>query len=160
MSEKHPTTTERTSERELVVTRTFDAVPRRVFDAWTKPELFQRWWVPRSCGLTMVGCEMDVRAGGTYRLSYVFGDQTEPKDFFGTYVEVVPGARLVWTNDEGEEQVVTTVTFEEEGGRTHLVLRDLYATKDALDAAIACGSTAGAAETYGQLDEVLAPIDA
>lgn len=154
---KNPTTAERTSDRELVVTRTFNAPPRVVFDAWTKPELFRRWWTPKSCGLTMVACDMDVRAGGTYRLAFVFGDATaKPMEFFGKYLEVVPGSRLVWTNDEGGEAgAVTTVTFEDEDGKTLLVMRDLHPSKEALDEAIANGSTSGTEETFAQLDDVL-----
>jgi uncharacterized protein YndB with AHSA1/START domain len=150
------TTTERTSERELVVTRTVNGPARLVYEAWTKPELFKQWWVPRSCGLTMLSCELDVRTGGTYRLVYVHGD-SEPVAFFGKYLEVTPGSRIVWTNDEGDEAgAVTTLTLEERAGKTRLVVHDLYPTKEALDAAIECGSTAGMPETLDQLGELLA----
>src|SRR5271166_1092157 len=97
---KDRTTVERKSERELVVTRTFDAPPRIVFEAWTKPELFRRWWVPKSYGMTLLSCEMDVRVGGRYRL--VFSHQASTMEFFGTYREVTPHSRLVWTNEEGD----------------------------------------------------------
>src|SRR6187455_2155036 len=108
------TTVVKRSEREVVVTRSFDAPAYLVFEAWSRPELFRRWWVPKSMGMTLHSCEMDVRTGGTYRLN--FG---EGMDFFGRYVEVVPPSRIVWTNDEGEENAsVTTVTFAEQGGRT------------------------------------------
>lgn len=157
---KHPTTTERRSDRELVVTRTFDAPARFVFDAWTKPELMKRWWVPKSIGMTMVSCDMDVRVGGTYRLVFEHPDFPGPMAFFGKYLEVTPPSRLVWTNEEGlEGGQVTTVTFEEKNGRTHLVMHDLYPSKEALDAAIASGSTGGADETFGQLDELLAGLE-
>src|SRR6476619_567729 len=97
---KNRTTVERKSERELVATRTFDAPARLVFEAWTRPELFKRWWVPKSCGLSMVSCELDVRTGGGYRLVYVVGgDTSKPMPFFGKYLEVTPPARIVWTND-------------------------------------------------------------
>jgi uncharacterized protein YndB with AHSA1/START domain len=147
---KNHTTAERKSERELVVTRTFNAPPHIVFEAWTKPELFKRWWAPRSFGLSMISCEMDVRVGGNYRLVFVVGnDASKPMAFFGTYIEVTPPSRLVWTNDEGDDgQVVTTVTFEEKEGKTLLVMHDLYASKEALDAAIASGSTGGTSETF------------
>ena len=113
---KNPTTTERTSDRELVVTRTFDAPARLVFEAWTKPELLKRWWVPKSCGLTMISCEADVRVGGTYRLVFGHDSLPEPMAVYGRYVEVTPHSRLVWTNEEGEAGgQVTTVTFEEKG---------------------------------------------
>ena len=153
---KNPTTTERRSDREVVVTRTFDAPARLVFEAWTKPELLKRWWVPKSCGATMTACETDVRVGGSYRLVFSHEAFPEPMAFFGRYIEVTPHSRLVWTNDEGEEGgQVTTVTFEEKGGRTRLVMHDLYPSKEALDAAIASGSTGGTSETFEQLDELL-----
>src|SRR6476620_9631456 len=125
------TTVERKSDREVVVTRSFDAPARLVFEAWSKPELFKQWWVPRSMGMTLESCEMDVRTGGTYRLG--FGDGM---DFFGRYIEVTPHSRIVWTNEEaGENGSVTTVTFEETAGRTLLVMSELYPSKEALDAA-------------------------
>ncbi len=156
-----PTTVERKSDRELVVTRTFNGPARIVFEAWTTPELFKRWWVPKSCGMTLVSCHMDVRAGGTYRL--MFGHETfpEPMAVFGRYTEVTPYSRLVWTNEEDPAGgQVTTVTFEEQGGKTLLVMHDLYPSKDALDAAIESGSTSGTDETFAQLDELLATLGA
>jgi len=152
---KNPTTAERKSERELVFTRTFDGPARLVFEAWIRPELFKRWWVPRSFGVVLHSCELDVRVGGKYRL--VCGPPgTEGRAFYGTYLEVTPPTRLVWTNDEsGEGQTITTVTFEEQDGRTLLVVHDLYPSKEALDEAIASGSTSGMGETFDQLAEVL-----
>ena len=153
---KNRTTVERKSDRELVVTRTINAPPRIVFEAFTKPELFQRWWVPKSLGLTLLSCELDVRVGGTYRL--VFSHKgSEPMAFFGKYVEVTPPSRLVWTNDEGGEAgAVTTATFEERAGKTLVVLHDLYPSKEALDAG--SGSTDGMSETFDQLDELVAAL--
>ena len=127
---KNRTTVERTSERELVVTRTVDAPARLVFEAWTKPELFRQWWVPKSLGMSLLSCEMDVRVGGTYRLAFAVGDAQAA--FFGTYQEVAPHSRLVWTNEESDEGSVTTVTFAEEGGKTLLVMHELYPSKEAL----------------------------
>ncbi len=154
---KNETTTERKSERELVVTRTFNAPARIVFEAWTKPELFKRWWTPKSFPISMSSCEMDVRVGGGYRLEFVVnGDTSKPMAFFGKYIEVSPHSRLVWTNEEGEDGgQVTTVTFEEKDGKTLLVMHDLYPSKEALDDAIASGSTSGTGETFAQLDELL-----
>jgi len=150
---KNPTTVQRTSDRELVVTRTIDGPARLVFEAWTRPELFKRWWAPRSMGMVLKGCEMDVRTGGKYRLN--FGDGM---DFFGTYLEVTPPSRLVWTNEEsGEAGPVTTVTFEEKGGQTLLVLRELYPSKQALDAA-GTGAADAMGEMLDQLEELLATL--
>ena len=153
------TTVERKSDREVVVTRTFDAPARLVFEAWTKPELFKQWWVPRSMGMTLRSCELDVRTGGKYRL--VFGDDpANPVAFFGKYLEVVPNQRIVWTNEEsGADGSVTTVTFEEKNGKTTLVMSELYPTKEALDAA-GTGAQEAMNETFGQLDELLASLAA
>jgi uncharacterized protein YndB with AHSA1/START domain len=157
---KNATTVERKSERELVVTRTFNYPARAVFEAWTKPELLKRWWVPKSFGLTLLSCETDVRVGGRYR--FVFGAAPKPMEFFGKYLEVTPHSRLVWTNEEegGHTGQVTTVTFEERGGTTVLVMCDLYPSKKALDDAMASGSTSGAGETFEQLDELLVTLGA
>jgi len=154
---KNATRVERTSERELVVTRTFDFPARVVFAAWTQPELLARWWAPKSFGLTLLSCEADVRVGGGYRLVFALGgDASKPMAFFGKYLEVTPHSRLVWTNDEGHDGgPVTTVTFEEQGGKTRLVMRDVYPSKEALDGAIASGSTSGTSETFDQLDDLL-----
>jgi uncharacterized protein YndB with AHSA1/START domain len=147
------TTVQRKSDRELVVTRTFDAPARLVFEAWSKPELFRKWWVPKSMGMTLHSCEMDVRTGGRYRLN--FGDGM---DFFGKYLEVTPPTRIVWTNEEsGENGSVTTVTFEEKNGQTLLVMSEVYPTKEALDAA-GTGAADATQETFAQLDELLVSL--
>ena len=156
---KNRTTVERKSEREIVVTRTFNAPARLVFEAWTKPELFKQWWVPKSMDMVLRSCEMDVRTGGRYRL--VFGhDASNPAEFFGRYIEVTPRSRIVWTNEESADGPVTTVTFEEKDGKTLLVLHELYPSKQALDEAIASGSTGtgGAGEQFEQLDELLVTL--
>ena len=153
------TTIERTSERELVVTRTFNGPARIVFEAWTKPELFMRWWVPKSMGMFLRSCEMDVRVGGRYRLEFGHGASSSMA-FFGRYIEATPHSRLVWTNDEGGDGgPVTTVTFEERGGKTLLVLHELYPSKEALDAA-GTGAADAMKETFEQLDELLVALGA
>ena len=158
-SESPRTTVKKKSDREVVVTRTFDAPARLVFEAWSKPELFKKWWVPRSMGMTLRSCEMDVRTGGKYRLA--FGDDpANAMAFFGTYLEVVPNERIVWTNEEsGDAGSVTTVTFEERDGKTLLVLSELYPTKEALDEA-GTGAQDALGETFGQLDELLVELSA
>lgn len=149
------TTVERTSDCEVVVTRTVDAPARLVFEAFTRAELLRRWWVPRSMGMTLLSCEVDARVGGRYRLVFDHGGP-EPAAFFGTYVEVEPYARLAWTNEEGGEGgPVTTVTFEEQGGRTLVVVRERHPSKEALDAA-GTGAAEAMVETFEQLDELLA----
>jgi len=153
---KNRTTVERTSERELVVTRTFSAPARIVFDAWTKPELLRRWWLPKSMGMSLRSCEMDVRVGGKYLLEF----EPDGMAFFGTYLEVTPHSRLVWTNEEGGEGgPVTTVTFEDKGGKTLLVLHELHSSKEALDAA-GTGAADAMVETFEQLDELLVTLSA
>ena len=150
------TTVERTSEREVVVTRLINGPPRLVFEAWTKAELFQRWWVPKSAPIVLRSCEMDVRTGGTYRLVFEAGAQTMA--FFGKYLEVTPYSRIVWTNDEGGEDVaaISTVTFEEHDGKTRITMVELHPSKEALDASI--GSTDGMPETFDQLAELVASL--
>jgi uncharacterized protein YndB with AHSA1/START domain len=155
---KNCTTMERKSERELVVTRTFNGPARIVFEAWTKPELLKRWWAPKSTGVSLLSCEADVRVGGKYR--FEFGrEASKPMAFFGRYIEVTPHSRLVWTNDESDDGGVTTVTFEEKGDKTLLVMHELYPSKDALDRAIA-GMEGRMHETFEQLEELLVTLGA
>ena len=154
---KNRTTVERTSEREFVVTRTFNGPARLVFEAWTKPELLKLWWVPKSLNTSLLSCEMDVRVGGKYR--FVFGrDASETMAFFGRYIEVTPHSRLVWTNEEGGGQAVTTVTFEEKAGKTLLVLHEVHPSKEAVDDAIGFGE--GLRETFEELDQLLITLGA
>ncbi|MCX6594911.1 MAG: SRPBCC family protein [Acidobacteria bacterium] len=150
---KNRTEVARPSDREVVVTRTVNAPARLVFEAWTQAELFRRWWVPKSYGLNLLSCEMDVRVGGQYRL--VFRHEESTMEFFGTYLEVTPHSRLVWTNEEGDSgATVTTVTFEESAGKTLLVVHDLYPSKEAVDS----GSAGAMPEAFDQLDELLASL--
>jgi len=152
---KNSTTLERKSDRELVVTRNINGPARLVFEAWTKPDLFKQWWVPKSIGISLLSCEMDVRVGGKYRLVFGFG-ASESMEVFGKYIEVTPHSRLVWTNDEGDEGgAVTTVTFEEEDGKTLLVKHELYPSKEALDDAMTSGENDCISETLEQLDEII-----
>jgi uncharacterized protein YndB with AHSA1/START domain len=152
---KSKTTVNRKSDREIVVSRTINAAARLVFEAWTQAELFQQWWVPKSFPVSLLSCEMDVRVGGKYRL--VFGADPEPIAFFGKYLEVIPCARLVWTNEEGGEDAaaITTVTFEERDGKTLLTMSDLHPSKEALDAS---GATDAIPEVWDQLEELVATL--
>jgi uncharacterized protein YndB with AHSA1/START domain len=150
---KNETKVERKSEREIVITRTFNASPRIVFEAWTKAELMRRWWVPKSSGLKLLSCEMDVRTGGRYR--FVFDAAPEPMAFFGRYLEVSPCSRLVWTNDEsGDAGQLSTLTLEDHGDTTRIVLHELYPSAEAFEAAK--GSYDGIPESFDQLDALLA----
>ncbi|HEV7320819.1 MAG TPA: SRPBCC family protein [Ensifer sp.] len=151
------TAVERRSERELVVTRVFNAPVRLVFDAWTKPELFKLWWAPKSHGVPIHSCEMDVRTGGSYRIAFGH-DASQAMSFFGKYLEVSPPSRIVWTNDEGDDGAVTTVTFEEKDGTTLLVLREFYPSKEALDEAFV-GMEDVMPEQFEQLDELLVNLE-
>jgi uncharacterized protein YndB with AHSA1/START domain len=152
------TIVERKSERELVITRTFNGPARIVFEAWTKPELLKLWWAPKSVGVVLLSCEADARVGGRYRFE-IGREGSKPMVFFGQYLEVAPHARLVWTNEESDDGAVTTVTFEEKGGKTLLVMRELYPTKEAFDRAVA-GMEGGMTETFAQLDELLVTLGA
>ena len=148
------TAVNRKSDRELIVTRTFDAPARIVFQAWTRPDLFKRWWIPKAMGMTVLACEMDVRTGGSYRLEIAHPASDQPMAFFGKYLEVIPNARIVWTNDEAEGGAVTTVTFEEKSGKTELTLTERYPTPQALEEALE-GSAAALPEQFAALDELL-----
>ena len=149
------TTVERTTDRELTVRRTVKGPARLVFEAFTRPELFQRWWLPRSLGMSIVACEMDIRTGGSYRLLIDHPDAPQPMAFFGTYLEVTPHSRMVWTNEEGgDDGPVTTVTFEERDGATQVIVSELHPSKQALDAA-GTGAMDAMSETFDQLDELL-----
>lgn len=152
---KHPTNAERKSPRELVSSRIINGPARLVFEAWTNPDLFKKWWVPKSFPITLLSCDMDVRTGGTYKLVFVAGDQKA--EFFGKYLEVTPPSRLVWTNEEGGADVanITTVTFEEKNGTTLVIVTDLYPSKEALDEAIATGSSGAMPEQLEQLDQII-----
>jgi uncharacterized protein YndB with AHSA1/START domain len=154
---KNRTTVERKSERELVVTRTFNGAARIVFEAWTKPELLKQWWAPKSMGVSLLSCETDVRVGGKYRFEFGHEASTKPMAFFGSYIEVTPGACLVWTNDESDDGTVTTVTFEEKAGQTLLVMQERYTSKEALDGAIA-GMEGAMPETFAKLDQLLVTL--
>jgi uncharacterized protein YndB with AHSA1/START domain len=149
------TAVKRKSDRELVVTRTFDAPVHLVFEAWSKPELFKQWWVPKSVGMSLLSCDMDIRTGGTYRLVFSHPAFDQPMAFFGTYKEVTPHKRLVWTNEDSDQGAVTTVTFEENDGKTLVIFHELYPTTAALEEALA-GSAEGLPEQFAQLDELLA----
>lgn len=149
-------TTVTASGRELVVTRRFNAPARLVFEAWTRPEHMLRWWIPASFGMTFLTCEMDARTGGSYRFVFQHPDFPEPMAFFGRYLEVVPNQRIVWTNEEGEEGSVTTVTLEETDGVTLLTLRDLYPSPEALEAALSSGATGAYPEQFATLEAFLA----
>jgi uncharacterized protein YndB with AHSA1/START domain len=157
---KNRTAVDRKSARELVVTRTINGPAHIVFEAWTEPELFKRWWVPKSMGMSLLTCEMDVRVGGQYRLAFGHNGSMA-MEVFGKYLEVTPHSRLVWTNDEGDEGgAVTTLTLEEQGGQTLLVVHDLYPSKEALDGALSSGSADGLPEQLEQLDELIVTLGA
>lgn len=155
---RNRTSAERRGDRELVVTRIFNAPPGTVYKAWSQADLFRRWWVPKSVtGMSLVSCDMDVRSGGRYRLEFDFGGP-ETMAFHGKYLEVVPDKRIVWTNDEGEEGAITTVTFEDQGGKTLLTFHEIYPSKEALEEALQ-GSAAGLPEQLEQLGDLLAELD-
>jgi uncharacterized protein YndB with AHSA1/START domain len=154
------TTVERTSDRELVATRTVNGPARIVFEAWTKPELMMRWWAPKSFGISFLSCEIDARTGGSYRFVFGHPASEQPMAFFGRYLEVTPPSRLVWTNEEGDDGAVTTATFEEKDGKTLVVVHDLYPSKEALDAAIASESTGAWPEQFEALDDLLTTLGA
>lgn len=152
------TKTERLSDCELIVTRIFNGPAHIVFKAWTTPELLIRWWVPESFGFTFLSCETDVRVGGTYKFVFSHPQFEQPMTFFGRYLEVEPNSRLAWTNEEEADGAVTTVTFEEKGGKTYLTVRELYPSKEALDEALATGGPGAYPDQFNELDAVLKSV--
>jgi uncharacterized protein YndB with AHSA1/START domain len=151
-----PTHANRVSDTETRVERRFDAPVERVFEAWSKPQLFRQWWLPSSFGMTMVSCDMDVRTGGTYRLEIGHPSSDSPMAFHGRYLEVVPNEKIVWTNEEGGEGgQVTTVTFAPDGEGTRLTVSDKFPSKEALDAEIGSGAMEGMPEQLKQLEAFL-----
>ncbi len=155
----YKTTAERKGEREMVVTRLFDGPARLVFKAWTTPELLKQWWAPKSTGATLVGCEIDLRTGGSYRYTFAHPSREEPLAFFGKYLEVIPDAKIVWTNEESEDGAVSTLTLEEKDGRTLLTISEIYPTKEGVDEALQ-GVAEGMPEQFDQLDAMLVELGA
>ena len=157
---KNVTTVERLGARELVVKRKFNATARAVFDAWTQPEFLERWWAPRSRGVTLFSCEADVRVGGRYR--YAFGrDPQKPMVFSGTYKEVDAPSRVVCTQvfeQMPAGEAIITATFDERHGKTELVLHQLFPSKEALDGALSSDMEAGMRETFEQLEELVGAL--
>lgn len=149
------TNVERASDRELLVTRSFNAPARIVFEAWANPDLFRQWWAPKSFCMTIVSCEMDVRTGGSYRLEIGHPASDSPMAFFGRYLDVVPGERIVWTNEESGEGPVTTVTFAESDGRTTVTISSLFPNVQALEDELASGACEGTKESLAQLETLL-----
>ncbi len=154
------TTMELKSDREIVIARTFNGPARLVFDAWTKPELVKRWWAPKSRGVSVVGCDADVRVGGNYR--YVLRRDTGDEfGFSGNYTEVTPHSRLVYTQcfePIPDAEAIITVTFDEQDGKTRLVAHELYPSKEAREGALASGMEQGMRETMDQLEKLVASL--
>ena len=153
---KNLTVADRISDRELVVTRRVNAPARLVYQAWTTPALMEQWWVPKSFGITLLSCEMDVRTGGSYRFVFAMPGSDQTMAFFGKYLEAVPNTRLVWTNEESDEGAVSTVSFDERDGVTLVTVHEIYPSKEALDEAIASGSNGAWPEQFDALDVLLA----
>jgi uncharacterized protein YndB with AHSA1/START domain len=155
---RNRTRVERRGDRELVLARTFHAPPSTVYDAWSQPGLFRCWWVPKSApGISLVSCDMDVRIGGKYRLEFGTGGP-DTMSFHGKYLEVVANERIVWTNDEGDEGAITTVTFEDQGGHTLLTFHEVYPSEEAVEEALE-GPAVALPEQLTQLDEMLSSRD-
>lgn len=144
---------DRASAREMRVTRVFNAPVAAVFAAWAKADLFRKWWIPRSSGMTILACEMDVRTGGNYRLEIAHPEFDEPMTFFGRYIDVVANERIVWTNEEGAEGAVTTVTFAAQGGKTVLTLTETYPSAEALEQSL--GAAEGLPDQLDALERLL-----
>jgi len=146
------------TDREIVLTRVFDAPRRLVFDAWTKPELLKRW-LGAFGGWSLVVCEIDLRVGGAYR--YVWRDpEGAEMGMRGVYREVVPPERLVATESFDEPwypgEAVDTIALREDGGKTTVTTTVLYQSREARDIALKSGMEQGVAAGYDKLAELLA----
>jgi uncharacterized protein YndB with AHSA1/START domain len=145
------------TDREIVLTRVFDAPRRLVFDAFTKPELLKRWFGPR--GWSLVVCEVDLRVGGGFRFVLRSPDGRE-MGMRGVYREIVPPERSVhmesFDDYPGESQV--TAVLVEHGGKTTLTATVSYASREIRDAVIQSGMEQGAAESYDKLAELFASL--
>ena len=155
------TSMELVGDREIVIARTFNGPARIVFDAWTKPELVRLWWAPKSRGVSVVGCDADVRVGGNYRyvLRPATGDEIA---FSGKYTEVTPHSRLVYTQIfepmAGAGEVIVTVTFDERDGKTTVTSRLLYESVEDRDGHLQSGMESGMRESIDRLGELLTTL--
>jgi uncharacterized protein YndB with AHSA1/START domain len=145
-------------DREIVMTRSFAAPARLVFEAYTKADLVAKWWAPKKCGVEMVSCEAEVRVGGKWRYTLRNPD-TEVVAFYGEYREVTAPERVVYTEQFSKfpdgPPVIVTVTFVERDGRTEMTSTQLYPSKEVREMVVATGMEFGANETLNQLEEVL-----
>ncbi len=145
------------SDREIAMTRVFDAPRRLVYDAWTKPELLKRW-LGVFGGWTLAVCEIDLRVGGAYRYLWSGPDGAE-MGMRGLYREIVPAERIVCTEvfDQPwyEGEAVDTLVFVEEGGKTTATTTVLYASKAVRDAVLKSPMEHGVAAGYDKLEELL-----
>jgi uncharacterized protein YndB with AHSA1/START domain len=143
------------TDREIVMTRVFDAPRHLVFDAFSKPELLKRWFGPR--GWSLVVCEVDLKVGGGFRF-VLRGPDGKEMGMRGVYREIVPPERSVhmesFDDYPGESQV--TSVFVEQRGQTTLTVTVLYPSREVRDAVIKSGMEHGAAESYDRLAELLA----
>jgi len=154
------TAMELTSDLEIVITRTFNGPPRIVFEAWTRPELVRRWWAPKALGVSVVSIDADVRVGGRYRYVLQRGDGGGEVAFSGTYREVAPPSRLVYTQafEPYPDEVIITITLTERDGQTDFVSHELWPSKEIRDMAMSTGMEKGMRMTMDQLDELVASL--
>ena len=154
-SDRHELTVTMPSDREMVMTRVFDAPRDLVFEAHTSCEHMSNWWGPRK--YEVASCEIDFRPGGTWRVVHRGPDGNEIA-FFGEYREIVRPERIVWTfgfdgmpGKPGPE----TMVFEEHDGKTTLTTTSVFNSAEDRDGVLESGMEEGAVETYERLDEYL-----
>jgi uncharacterized protein YndB with AHSA1/START domain len=150
-----------TADRELVITRSYDAPAHLLFRAWSQPEHIMRWFGPE--GWPVTHCEMDFRVGGTYRFAMTGPDGEQGTPFGGTYLEIVPNEKIVYDDafeSPGAERMVMTVTFEESGGQTTLTVHTLFPSVAMKDKHLEMGMEEGLGMSLDQLGDLVTDMQA
>ena len=147
------------ADREIVITREFDAPARILFAAWSTPEHLLQWFGPEGWPLTL--CEVDFRVGGRWRFAMTGSSGVQNTPFGGEYLEIVPNDRIVFSNafeEPGAETLIVIVTFAEQDGRTTLTIRTLFRSTEVRDWHAEQGYATGYASALDQLADVVADM--
>ena len=147
------------ADREVVITRTYDAPARLLFEAWSKPEHLMKWFGPVGWPLTL--CEVDFRKGGRWRFAMTGSSGQQNTPFGGVYLDIVPNRKIVFDNafeEPGSRKMIMTVTFEEADGRTTLTWHTLFESVAMKDEYVGMGIEAGAGSGLDQLADVVAGL--
>ena len=152
----HGSAADTMTDRDVVVTRTIDAPARIVFEAWSKPEHIKRWFGPAPYPVTMA--EMDFRVGGRYRFAMTDPKGRQMTPFGGEYLEIIPNEKIVFTDAfelPGAEEMVMTVTFDEQDGKTTVTVRTTFANLAQKATHVGAGMVEGLSLALEQLDTLV-----